>query len=370
MGQNAFLEFKVILKDSDPSTPQGKIALRDKLISFLEVNEARVDELISSLPVTLKSGVSEEEARAFAKILRELGALVFVEKTIVNEESESGKSLIHAKFEPKEFHKHPYFLTMLLTLAIIGILSSNLLKRPVQQGFVVDVDSLKKMLDSQKLITSKNNDSEVKSSVEKILTGKSFKRPVALNVDLVEKDGKLERAIVKFATESPGDTTPEQIIRGVQLPWLQEGEVQFDRSQVRKVKNKNKERLKSEAKLYIIRGDSSERIVAESSIEITPTLKGQARICIFRIRYKPKDQFESDPFFIEFKQEAGYSIILNQEVTITEKEKIEESPLIKLSAEEEAKKIEKEKKEKEKAEKKLKNEQVANDKKEASPPAK
>ena len=322
-------KYKVILHDADPNTPEGRAALEENLIQFLELDPERVQDLMQSLPVTLKSEVTEEEAKAFAKILREQGGLVFVETVKDMTSSQALGQIVPSIDKLKAIQKHPYFIPG-IAIFVAVLLLANMLRPEEKPSIVIDTNSLTTLLQSQKSILEPGQSSERKKKLLNIVyAGKSYIRPVAITAEAVEKGPKIIQFTAKIATESPGELTPEEIIRGVQLTWLEKGEAVFTKRVEAEDSNENP-KFKGDAKLYLTRGELNERVVAEAILEQLPTDNKRERKFNLKIIYKPKNQFINDPYFIEYKEDTGYSIVLNQTVTLAKKVEEKKSALNKL----------------------------------------
>ncbi len=329
--KKAFAGHRVTLQDSNPSTEEAKESLKENLVKFLEIDSSEVQELINSMPVILKSGVSKEEAISFAQVLRELGALVFVEKEIEEKKTIEKKNETSSKHEKNL--KNPLFLGMgaliLSLLAAVFFLTGT----KKQSSFNIDSESIAKMIVDIKDKRIKKKEEKNKAK-EVIWYGKKYLSPVAISIEVLERNDQPVIASIKFATESPGELSPQELIRGLKSVWLKEGDAIF-----KDLENleKKKSILETEAKIYFLKQEANERFVTKATLEkiepdeeMSPKEKKKHRLYKFSIEHHPKPQFLGEPFFLEYGEEKGYSVVLNQEIELEKKEDKEDTNIAKI----------------------------------------
>lgn len=340
--KKAFVEYKVTLQDSDPPTDAGKENLKVKLIDFLALDKDQVQDLINSMPAILKTGVSKKDADSFAKVLRELGALVFVEKTV--EDTTVKPAKLKVKGKNQQAYKNPIYIAIFVSL--LGLITASFFfKSSNQPGLSIDNESIAKMIVDIKEKKKKQAQMALKKEAAKkvVWYGKKYRSPVAISIEVLEKDEIPIIASVKWATESPGELNPQELIRGVQSVWLKEGEAIF---QDLKNSEKGSRELTTEAKIYFSKQGSSERFVTSATLEKVVEVekktdteeedkdkkkkKSKSRTYKFSLEHQPRAKFLGEPFYIEYTNDKGYSIILNQEIELLKKEDKEDTNISKI----------------------------------------
>ena len=120
------LTYRVVLKDAEPPTAEGREQLKINMMTVLGLDELRASEIVDAAPITLRDGVTHDEAQDFASVLRELGSLVFVEE----DDSVPGADGANESSSTKAWYKQPLNIVLMGILASCAMLAASIFLKP------------------------------------------------------------------------------------------------------------------------------------------------------------------------------------------------------------------------------------------------
>lgn len=312
--------YKVVLKNAEPPTIEGREQLKANMIVSLGLDELRASEIVDAMPITLREGLSDAEAQNFAGVLRELGSLVFVEDDDAN-------SFINnsTPTETKAWYLQPLNIVLIGILASCAMLASSIFLKQSAPATEMSPRALKKMLRAQNKILTASKEVQTLSDgiLQESWLGEFKDRDVTIDLALLTANGKPLKALVKLESEFPGERTAEEIIRGVYKPWLRSGEGSLIIFNEKKgafgpeISPDHKETLLLGAvRMYAEVGGLGSRLVTSASVTMTKVISPDEREFSIAIRYLPKEKFIKDSFMLDYSKTDGYSFVLNKKVVL------------------------------------------------------
>jgi hypothetical protein len=313
------------------------------MVETLGLDHERVEEIVNSMPITLRENVTLPQAQEFASVLRELGALVFVEEQKVTSDEPVLKQEAVAPDIPqapqpevaaakKKKAANWYSQTsVIVVIAIVAVCAALLVILPSfrkDQGMEISPTALKRMLKTQEKILNEKKNESSDEVLQESWFGEIDDQDINIKLAILTGNGKPLRAIFKVSTEFPGERSAEEIIRGKYRPWLRSGEgelglyIEPEEIYGPKLSPQIKETLLiGAARIYMETGGLGSRIVADTNLAMAAVKSPEIREFQIAMRYLPKEKFINNQFFVDYTKIRGYSLVVNKSIVVHRREK-------------------------------------------------